>query len=232
MSDRKYKNKMYIVFLGLYTFYYFFTFVSELIISFSSINLFINLFLIAIPLFIAIFLGQLIFSKNQKEDSYLHMIKTGGLVYCFLITFLSLIETLFYYNCESIYEFFSSILLIDGENIIEEINYMHSIAPYMLIQTLFYGFFSVSMYRIYSFKNNDLTSKYNYLSFIIINTIYIIFLIIGFIFMINNKINIFNIVELYLEKYKNVLVICSIFLEISFRLVLNILFIKSFKEKG
>ena len=221
---------MYIVFLGLYTFYYLLNFCTKLIISFSSINLFINIFLIIIPTFIIVFLFKLVLCKNNKEENYLYFVKTAGLVYCFLVTFLSLVETLFYYNCESIYNFFSSILLIGSENIEEEISYMLSLAPYMLLQTLFYGLFSVAMYRIYSDKDEDKMRKYNFIMFVIVNFLYCIFIFIGFIFLINNKINIFNINHLYEENYKNILLSLTIFLEILFRLSLNIIIIKGLKK--
>ena len=221
---------MYIVFLGLYTFYYLLNFCTKLIISFSSINLFINLFLIIIPIFIIVFLFKLVLCKNNKEENYLYFVKTAGLVYCFLVTFLSLVETLFYYNCESIYNFFSSILLIGSENIEEEISYMLSLAPYMLLQTLFYGLFSVAMYRIYRTNDEDEMRKYNLLMFVLVNFLYCIFIFIGFIFFINNKINIFNINHLYEENYKNALLSLTIFLEILFRLSLNIIIIKGLKK--
>ncbi|MDY6141723.1 MAG: hypothetical protein SPI52_03260 [Bacilli bacterium] len=223
---------MYIVFLGLYTFYYLSNFCTKLIISFSSINLFINLFLIIIPAFIIVFLFKLVLCKNNKEENYLYFVKTAGLVYCFLVTFLSLVETLFYYNCESIYNFFSSILLIGSENIEEEISYMLSLAPFMLLQTLFYGLFSVAMYRIYRTNDEDEMRKYNFIMFVIVNFLYSIFIFIGFIFLINNKINIFNINHLYEENYKNILLSLTIFLEILFRLSLNIIIIKSLKKSG
>ena len=178
MNSKLYKSKMYIVFLGLYTFYYLLNFCTKLIISFSSINLFINLFLIIIPIFIIVFLFKLELCKNNKEENYLYFVKTAGLVYCFLVTFLSLVETLFYYNCESIYNFFSSILLIGSENIEEEISYMLSLAPYMLLQTLFYGLFSVAMYRIYADKDEDKMRKYNFIMFVIVNFLYCIFIFI------------------------------------------------------
>ena len=230
MNSKLYKNKMYIVFLGLYTFYYLLNFCTKLIISFSSINLFINLFLIIIPAFIIVFLFKLVLCKNNKEENYLYFVKTAGLVYCFLVTFLSLVETLFYYNCESIYNFFSSILLIGSENIEEEISYMLSLAPYMLLQTLFYGLFSVAMYRIYADKDEDKMKKYNLLMFVLVNFLYCIFIFIGFIFLMNNKINIFNINHLYEENYKNILLSLTIFLEILFRLSLNIIIIKGLKK--
>ena len=221
---------MYIVFLGLYTFYYLLNFCTKLIISFSSINLFINLFLIIIPAFIIVFLFKLVLCKNNKEENNLYFVKTAGLVYCFLVTFLSLVETLFYYNCESIYNFFSSILLIGSENIEEEISYMLSLAPYMLLQTLFYGLFSVAMYRIYRTNDEDEMRKYNLLMFVLVNFLYCIFIFIGFIFFINNKINIFNINHFYEENYKNALLSLTIFLEILFRLSLNIIIIKGLKK--
>ena len=230
MNSKLYKSKMYIVFLGLYTFYYLLNFCTKLIISFSSINLFINLFLIIIPIFIIVFLFKLVLGKNNKEENNLYFVKTAGLVYCFLVTFLSLVETLFYYNCESIYNFFSSILLIGSENIEEEISYMLSLAPYMLLQTLFYGLFSVAMYRIYADKDEDKMRKYNFIMFVIVNFLYSIFIFIGFIFFINNKINIFNINHFYEEAYKNALLSLTIFLEILFRLSLNIIIIKGLKK--
>ena len=230
MNSKLYKSKMYIVFLGLYTFYYLLNFCTKLIISFSSINLFINLFLIIIPIFIIVFLVKLGVGKNNKEENNLYFVKTAGLVYCFLVTFLSLVETLFYYNCESIYNFFSSILLIGSENIEEEISYMLSLAPYMLLQTLFYGLFSVAMYRIYRTNDEDEMRKYNLLMFVLVNFLYCIFIFIGFIFFINNKINIFNINHLYEENYKNALLSLTIFLEILFRLSLNIIIIKGLKK--
>ena len=226
MNSKLYKSKMYIVFLGLYTFYYLLNFCTKLIISFSSINL----FLIIIPAFIIVFLFKLVLCKNNKEENYLYFVKTAGLVYCFLVTFLSLVETLFYYNCESIYNFFSSILLIGSENIEEEISYMLSLAPYMLLQTLFYGLFSVAMYRIYRTNDEDEMRKYNLLMFVLVNFLYCIFIFIGFIFFINNKINIFNINHLYEENYKNALLSLTIFLEILFRLSLNIIIIKGLKK--
>ena len=59
---------MYIVFLGLYTFYYLLNFCTKLIISFSSINLFINLFLTIIPTFIIV-LSFLIYMKLFRSPS-------------------------------------------------------------------------------------------------------------------------------------------------------------------
>ena len=79
-------------------------------------------------------------------------------------------------------------------------------------------------------KDEDKMKKYNFIMFTIVNFLYSIFIFIGFIFLINNKINIFNINHFYEEAYKNVLLSLSIFLEILFRLSLNIIIIKGLKK--
>lgn len=217
---------MYIIFVGLYTFYYLFTFISDLVISFSLTNLFIDILLIALPIFIIIFLFKLYFSNENNEKNYIHYASTGGLVYYLELTFLFLVVTLFYYNCDEIFDFFSSILLLEEENIEAEISFLTSIAPSMLCNTLFYALYSLSIYRIY--KN---CQKRDIISYICISICHIVFITIGIVFLINNKINMFNGSLLYKEGYKNILLFISSFLEICMRLFLNIILIYYIKNK-